>query len=97
VARTLGSINKDLPVAAYKIYNPSYSFYIPKPFPKLETKSDVLDYVRKNKGYIITRKSLAEEIRHLPQLKKIGEAKDIFEIPTTVIYQIEPDLPAVEN
>jgi 4-amino-4-deoxy-L-arabinose transferase-like glycosyltransferase len=97
VARTLDHLNRDLPVAAYKIYNPSFSFYIPKPFTRLHTKSEVLDYIQKNRGYIITRKSLAEEFDDLPHLQKIVEAKDIFEIPTTVIYQIGQDSSMAEK
>jgi 4-amino-4-deoxy-L-arabinose transferase-like glycosyltransferase len=97
VARTIGSIDKNLPVAAYKIYNPSFSFYIPKHFTRLETKTGVQEYIRNNRGYIITRKSLADEINNLSQLRKIGEAKDIFEIPTTVIYQIDHELPSGKN
>ncbi len=97
VARTIESLDKNLPIAAYKIYNPSFSFYIPKPFDRLRTKTDVQEYIKNNLGYIITRKSLAGEIDDLTQLRKVGEAKDIFEIPTTVIYQIEPDSPAGKN
>ena len=97
VARTIEIIDKNRPVAAYKIYNPSFSFYIPKPFTRLQTKAEVQEYIKNNQGYIITRKSLADEINDLPGLRKIGEAKDIFEIPTTVIYQIGRDLPAGKN
>jgi len=97
VAKTLGNIDKNLPVAVYKMYNPAFSFYIPKPFTRLETKMDVQEYIPQNQGYIITRKSLADEINDLAKLKKIEEAKDIFEIPTTVIFQINQDLPAGKN
>lgn len=94
VAKTIGSIDKNLPVAAYKIYNPAFSFYIPKTFTELNTKIELADYIKNNQGYIITRKSLANEINDVAQLTKIREAKDIFEIPTTVIYQIDHNLPA---
>jgi 4-amino-4-deoxy-L-arabinose transferase-like glycosyltransferase len=92
VARTINKIDPDLPVAAYKIYNPSFSFYIKKPFPEIQNKSELASYVKKNRGYIITRKSYAEDISDFTELKKIAEAKDIFEIPTTVIYQIDHKL-----
>ncbi|MBR9997930.1 MAG: glycosyltransferase family 39 protein [Cyclobacteriaceae bacterium] len=94
VAETIGKIDRDLPVAAYKIYNPAFSFYIPKHFTELDSRPELEEYITELNGYIITRKSLGEELENIPQLKKIAEAKDIFEIPTTVIYQIERDLPA---
>jgi len=89
VAKTIHLIDSELPVASYKIYNPAFSFYIRKPFPEFDNKADLEDYIKINRGYIITRKSYADEINDLPQLKRIAEAKDIFEIPTTVVYQID--------
>jgi 4-amino-4-deoxy-L-arabinose transferase-like glycosyltransferase len=96
VAKTINKIDTELPVAAYKIYNASFSFYIRKPFHEIRNKADLGSYIKKNRGYIITRKSYAEEISGFMQLKKVAEAKDIFEIPTTVIYQIDHKLSSDE-
>ena len=79
-------------MASYKIYNSAFSFYIRKPFIELENLSDLKAYIQHNKGYIITRKSYSDELKNISQLEKLAEAKDIFEIPTTVIYKIEGKL-----
>jgi hypothetical protein len=89
VAETIGKINTELPVAAYRIYNPAFSFYIPKHFAELESEAALREYMESTNGYIITRKTYVEELENIPGLKKVAEAKDIFEIPTTVIYRIE--------
>jgi 4-amino-4-deoxy-L-arabinose transferase-like glycosyltransferase len=89
VAKTIGKIKSELPMAAYRIYNPAFSFYLPKHFVELESRDGVKEYMQGTGGYIITRKSHEKELEDIPGLKKIAEAKDIFEIPTTVIYLIE--------
>ena len=90
VARLLPHLDLDSPIAAYKIYNPAFSFYIRKPIPTFNTSSELEKYVKETgQGYILTRKVLAGEIEGIKHLKIMGEAKDIFEIPTTVIYQID--------
>ncbi len=94
VAKTIKFINKELPVASYKIYNSAFSFYIRKPFSELENINDLKGYIKHTGGYIITRKAFSDELKNIPQLKKLAEAKDIFEIPTTVIYEIDEGLPA---
>ncbi len=89
IAKLLPGLDTEKPVAAYDIYNPAFSFYLKKPIPTFRTTEYLKEYISETgKGYILSRKSLTEEFGHLENIHKIGEAKDIFEIPTTVIYEI---------
>ena len=89
IARLLPELNPDKPFAAYHIYNPAFSFYLKKPIPTFRSADELRDYViNTGEGYILSRKSKEEEFRHIENIHKIGEAKDIFEIPTTVVYEI---------
>jgi hypothetical protein len=90
VAKLLPSIDMDKPLIAYKIYNSSFSFYIRKPIPTFDTMGDLKNQIDKiDEGYILTRKSYSEELEQVDDIELIGEAKDIFEIPTTVVYKIK--------
>lgn len=89
VARILPMMDRNLSVASYKIYNPAFSFYIRKTFTPIESKNALETYIKDgNQGYIITRKAFSDEINDIKKLKKIAEAKDIFEIPTTTVFLI---------
>ena len=89
IAKLLPGLDTEKPFAAYDIYNPAFSFYLKKPISTFRTTEDLKEYISETgKGYILSRKSLSEEFGHLENIHKIGEAKDIFEIPTTVIYEI---------
>jgi 4-amino-4-deoxy-L-arabinose transferase-like glycosyltransferase len=89
IARLLPELNPDKPFAAYYIYNPAFSFYLKKPIPTFMSDDELRDYViNTGEGYILSRKSKEDEFQHIDNIHKIGEAKDIFEIPTTVVYEI---------
>ena len=90
VAKLLPSMDTEKPIAAYKIYNSAFSFYIKKPIPTFQTPEELDQYIRETEeGYILTRKVFNDEINQVENIEIIGEAKDIFEIPTTVIYEIK--------
>ena len=89
IAKLLPGLDTEKPYAAYAIYNPAFSFYLKKPIPTFRNTEDLKEYINETgEGYILSRKSLTNEFGHLDNIHKIGEAKDIFEIPTTVIYEI---------
>lgn len=90
VARSLPRIDKTRPVAVYGLYNPAFSFYIRKPFTPLSDTTELANYVSAHPGaYIISRKRRLEELRETGKLRLIAEDRDIFEIPTTVILEVE--------
>jgi len=90
VAKLLPALDIEKPIAVYKIYNSAFSFYIKKPIPTFNTPEELNHYVKETgEGYILTRKVFTSDLEQLEKIEIIGEAKDIFEIPTTVIYQIK--------
>jgi 4-amino-4-deoxy-L-arabinose transferase-like glycosyltransferase len=90
IAKLLPTMDIEKPVAGYKIYNSAFSFYIKKPIPTFDTPEELNDYVQKaGEGYILTRKVLTPDLEQFENIEIIGEAKDIFEIPTTVVYEIK--------
>ena len=90
IAKTLNLLDKEKPVIAYRIYNPAYSFYIQKQFPVFKTTEELKDHLDSmSYGYLITRTAYESDLAGFTKLSKITEAKDIFEIPTTLIYRIE--------
>jgi 4-amino-4-deoxy-L-arabinose transferase-like glycosyltransferase len=90
IARLLPSMDIDKPVVAYKIYNSAFSFYLKKPIPEFKSTEELREFIENGgKGYILTRQVLKEELNHIKSIEVLGEAKDIFEIPTTVVYEIK--------
>ena len=89
IAKLLPELDAGKPFAAYTLYNPAFSFYLKKPVPTFRSADELNQYIlQKGEGYILSRKSLENEFLQLENIYKIGEAKDIFEIPTTVVYEI---------
>lgn len=90
IAKLLPSLDMGKSFAAYHLYNPAFSFYLKKPVPTFKSTEELNTYIlQTGEGYILSRKSLENEFMHLENIYKIGEAKDIFEIPTTVVYGIK--------
>jgi 4-amino-4-deoxy-L-arabinose transferase-like glycosyltransferase len=90
IAKLLPDLDTEKPFAAYVLYNPAFSFYLKKPIPTFNSAEELNAYILQTReGYIISRKGLENEFMHLENISKIGEAKDIFEIPTTVVYEIK--------
>jgi len=89
IAKLLPDLDTEKPFAAYEIYNPAFSFYLKKPIPVFKSVEELNEYITQTgNGYILSRKDLEDKFGHIENIYKIGEAKDIFEIPTTVIYEI---------
>ncbi len=90
VAKILPLIDENRPIAVYEIYNPAFSFYIRKPFTRLESPEELREYAKDHApAYLITRERYDEEIGKIKDVQLIKTAKDIFEIPTTALYKIK--------
>jgi 4-amino-4-deoxy-L-arabinose transferase-like glycosyltransferase len=90
IAKLLPGLDTGKPFAAYVLYNPAFSFYLKKPIPTFQSADELNEYIQQTgEGYILSRKGLEDEFMHLENIHKIGEAKDIFEIPTSVVYEIK--------
>jgi 4-amino-4-deoxy-L-arabinose transferase-like glycosyltransferase len=89
IAKTLPLIDKNKTVAAFGLYNSSYSFYLKKPFIPLHDTIDLKKFVNQNAGgYVISRKQRLNEIQKVKGLEIIAEEKDLFENTTTIILQV---------
>jgi len=90
IAQILPVIEPGQQIVAYKFYNPPFSFYIRKHIPVLNSADELQHYLSNNhSGYVLTRKELENEIIQLEGLTKIAEAKDIFEPPTSVVFEFK--------
>lgn len=87
VAQTIHLLQGRQQVFAYKNYNPGYNFYIENPITRFHDITLLRKAMEQAPGAIlITRKEYGDELSSL-QLKRLAEHKDLFEIPTTVIYE----------
>lgn len=91
VAKTLPSLDTSSDFYHYKRFNAAFGFYLGKPIPPLQTPEEVASKMAEGKAfYLISRRSFDAKLENLPGLEKIAEAKDVYEIPYTTIYQFEP-------
>ena len=87
VTQTIHLLQGRQQVFAYKNYNPGYNFYIEKPITRFHDTTLLRKAMEQAPGAIlITRQEYEDELSSL-QLKRLAEHKDLFEIPTTVIYE----------
>ncbi len=87
VQQSLGLIEKDYPVVAYRDFNPGYIFYLGKPIPVLETNQELDSTVASHEHLIIlTQERETDAIEELG-MKKIYEGKNIFETPFSKLYR----------
>lgn len=95
VTKLLPIVNQTSGVVAYKMYNPAFNFNLQKPkdkIPVYETIDSLQAALNLNSGlagrdyYIVSRKDFSEELAR-NGFEKIAEAKDLFELPVTVIYK----------
>jgi hypothetical protein len=91
IVKTLPALDTSLDFYHYKRFNAAYAFYLSKPIPQLGSGAAVASKMAEGKPfYMISRRSFDSELEQLPGLKKIAEAKDVYETPYTTIYKFEP-------
>ncbi|WP_276362756.1 glycosyltransferase family 39 protein [Daejeonella sp. H1SJ63] len=72
----------------YKMMNSAYIFNMQRLVPAIYTQDSLKMYLKTHpEAAVISRKQFDEEIRSVTDLVPVFEQKDIFENPTTVIYQ----------
>lgn len=80
-------IDKNLPIAYYKRYNPAFSFYLQKRIMPLNSPDEVKEFIKKGKVNILTRQEYLQELKDIKELKVIIQKKDLFENPTSVLLK----------
>jgi 4-amino-4-deoxy-L-arabinose transferase-like glycosyltransferase len=88
LSKTIGEVKKYDEVVSYKIFHPSYTFYLPNRVRVFEEPDLLQRYLSTHKALVITRKSLLPEIDSL-KLQEVATHHDLFESATTVLYTNE--------
>lgn len=86
VVKTIDLVKKYPAVFAYKKYNPGYNFYLNSIVQQYDDFEKLKEAIQKEpEAVIISRKNNSDDLAALG-LYQIASHKDIFELPTTVIY-----------
>lgn len=93
VAQTLPKMDTRRPMVYFQRMNPAYIFNLDKKVPGMQTVKELTSYLDQNPGaYIITRTRYRKELSTIPGLVEVMSAKDILEIPTTLILEYNPEV-----
>lgn len=73
----------------YKMMNPAYVFNLERIIPAINTPDSLASYMKENPhAAVISRSEFASEITTIKDMSLVFEGRDIFENPTTVIYEL---------
>jgi 4-amino-4-deoxy-L-arabinose transferase-like glycosyltransferase len=87
VAKTIDTIKQYKYVVGYTLFNPAYRFYIDSDIVHTGSAAELQNMINRHKNIvIITRESYTDSLKNMP-IKEITRHRDIFELPTTVIYR----------
>lgn len=88
--RLIPQMDTSLPIISYERLNPAFVFALQREIPRYATLDDIKTEIStKPKGYIISRKEYREELEQIPGVVFVGEAKDTFENPTSLLMYWE--------
>jgi 4-amino-4-deoxy-L-arabinose transferase-like glycosyltransferase len=85
LSKTINEVRKYKNVVAYKIFQPSFTFYLPQRVKVFEQADSLKNYLERNEALVISREALMPEIDSL-NLQKVAAHHDLFESHTTVLY-----------
>lgn len=88
LTKTLPVVRKYENVVAYKIFQPSFTYYLPRRVPVFESADALQAYLQQHKAVVLSREALAPELDSLG-LHKIAAHHDLFETHTTVLLTNE--------
>jgi 4-amino-4-deoxy-L-arabinose transferase-like glycosyltransferase len=86
VAKTINLVKQSSHILAYNLYNPGFRFYVDKDIATGDTAALHMLLNNYKDAIIITRARYSDSLKGLPVLE-VARHKDIFELPTTVIYK----------
>ncbi len=84
MTKTINEVKKFDEVVSYKIFHPSYTFYLPERVKVFENVDSLRSYTTNNEVLIISREALAPELSTL-ELKEVAKHHDLFESHTTIL------------
>ena len=85
MSKTIDMVKKYDHIVGYKIFHPSYTYYLPERVPVFKDVDSLKTFLQENNAVVITRKNFAEELKTIG-LKEKASVHDLFEGNTTVIY-----------
>ena len=88
MSKTIDMVKKYDKIVSYRIFHPSYTFYLPDRVPVFKNLDSLKTYLQENKAAVISRKNFSEELRSIG-LKEQASVHDLFEANTTVIFSNE--------
>ena len=71
-------------MVAYKIFHPSFTYYLPERVPVFENADSLKQYMDVNEAVLLTREALIPELSSLG-LDTVAIHHDLFESSTTAI------------
>jgi 4-amino-4-deoxy-L-arabinose transferase-like glycosyltransferase len=84
MTRTINAVRKYDHVVAYKIFHPSFTYYLPDRVKVFESSDSLKTYLHQNKAIVISRTDFRDELKNLG-LQEKGAYHDIFELSTTLL------------
>ena len=84
LTKTIDEVKKYDNVIAYKIFHPSFTFYLKDRVKVFDDKDSLNMYLNVNKALILSRLNLAPELDSL-KLKTVAAHHDLFESHTTIL------------
>ncbi len=85
MSKTIVAVKKYDRVVAYRIFHPSFTYYLPERVKVFKNLDSLKIYLKETKAAVISRKDYAEELKSI-ELKEMYSIHDLFEGNTTVIY-----------
>jgi hypothetical protein len=84
LSKTMNEFKKYDKVVAYKIFHPSFTYYLPERVKVFENADSLHAYLKTNEALVLSRQALVPEIDSL-KLETVAAHHDLFEDHTTVL------------
>ncbi|MND61711.1 hypothetical protein D3C80_529720 [compost metagenome] len=87
INRSLNLIDQQKAIAAYKLYNPGYNFYLRKNIVRFEDTTSLRKFISEHPDLTLIAREEHEGVLKALGLKRVFAGKDIFESPITVLFK----------
>jgi 4-amino-4-deoxy-L-arabinose transferase-like glycosyltransferase len=88
MSKTISEVKKYERVVSYKIFHPSFSYYLPERIKVFESADSLRQYLQQNKAAVISRTDFLDELKGMG-LREVAAHHDLFELPSTLIMSNE--------
>ncbi|HEX2534401.1 MAG TPA: glycosyltransferase family 39 protein [Chitinophagaceae bacterium] len=92
LSKTLPQVRTFQKVVAYKIFQPSFTFYLPERVRVFDQADSLAAYLQQHEALVLTRQALAPELDSL-KLRTVAAHHDLFETHTTILLTNRERLP----